>query len=545
MKNILIQIQMIKTNYVFGVMIAKKNLCELDFENDTEHNYILYTDIMPDDKFKIIMKEKLDKLKSLIDRYENFFPNGKGILKYLIKTYNRNFMNYNLYYNEKIINYQICVNMLFNNKDDFNNNLFELYEESLAKIENISLYKNILNTKGTNRVSAKHIIKKFEKKQIILPLFKQRQDEKIKSDIYFCFFTNYFQGKILFIYNISKTMICQIKLNLFGEYDIINYKNNIVIMYNSSVFNIIFFSDDYKTYQILELYISYFNQNIHNLYPGNHIMEYYFETVVKLLKTSSNKFIFLYKDKAYIINLGNYLDENKKTDSTSAKENLNLLIKNTNYILNANCIYYKHNNDILEGIILIYFSIEKSKLEIIMLDENLKNNLDMEFKYNLPAGKTIAVFDINYNYLNNIISLFINSEIYILNPATKQIATIYDISLYIKKPANISTTFYYYIDTVNISSFYYYNEENKEMEQAALLMNNYTNEIYQFFWDGKAILLKKRYNPMKNNIKIIPIISPYVLDNLNNRKNDNEINNVKNFVEGIIRIDSDKLVLIW
>ena len=180
-----------------------------------------------------------------------------------------------------------------------------------------------------------------------------------------------------------------------------------------------------------------------------------------------------------------------------------------------------------------------------MLDENLKNNLDMEFKYNLPAGKTIAVFDINYNYLNNIISLFINSEIYILNPATKQIATIYDISLYIKKPANISMTFFNYIDTVNISSFYYYNEENKEMEQAVLLMNNYTNEIYQFFWDGKAILLKKRYNPMKNNIKIIPIISPYVLDNLNYKKNDNEINNVKNFVEGIIRIDSDKLVLIW
>ena len=29
-----------------------------------------------------------------------------------------------------------------------------------------------------------------------------------------------------------------------------------------------------------------------------------------------------------------------------------------------------------------------------MLDQNLKNNLDMEFKYNLPAGKTIAVFDI-------------------------------------------------------------------------------------------------------------------------------------------------------
>ena len=88
------------------------------------------------------MKEKLDKLKSLIDRYENFFPNGKGILKYLIKTYNRNFMNYNLYYNEKIINYQTCVNVLFNNKDDFNNIFLNYMKKAWLKLK-IYLYIKI------------------------------------------------------------------------------------------------------------------------------------------------------------------------------------------------------------------------------------------------------------------------------------------------------------------------------------------------------------------------------------------------------------------
>ena len=64
---------------------------------------------MPDDKFKIIMKEKLDKLKSLIDRYENFFPN-EGILKYLIKTYNRNLI-INLINKLFYIFYQINTNL--------------------------------------------------------------------------------------------------------------------------------------------------------------------------------------------------------------------------------------------------------------------------------------------------------------------------------------------------------------------------------------------------------------------------------------------------
>ena len=43
----------------------------------------------------------------------------------------------------------------------------------------------------------------------------------------------------------------------------------------------------------------------------------------------------------------------------------------------------------------------------------------------------------------------------------------------------------------------------------------------------------------------MPIISPYVLANLNEEGNYDKIYKVNNFINGIIRVDSDKLVLIW
>ena len=74
-----------------------------------------------------------------------FYSNEKETKKYLIKTYNRNFMNYNLFYNEKIVNYQTCLNILFNNNDDFKENSFELYEDNLNKKEYISIYQDIFH----------------------------------------------------------------------------------------------------------------------------------------------------------------------------------------------------------------------------------------------------------------------------------------------------------------------------------------------------------------------------------------------------------------
>jgi len=62
-----------------------------------------------------------------------------------------------------------------------------------------------------------------------------------------------------------------------------------------------------------------------------------------------------------------------------------------------------------------------------MLDEQLNNILKVEFKYSYGCYYfKNAFFDINYNYLNNMISIFIGNEIYQINSITKEIVTIYD-----------------------------------------------------------------------------------------------------------------------
>ena len=530
---------------VFGAWCeeCKKNLCELDISNNTGHNFLPYKNIMPDDQVKLKLKEKLEKLKVLIDKYTLFYSNEKETKKYLIKTYNRNFMNYNLFYNEKIVNYQTCLNILFNNNDDFKENSFELYEDNLNKKEYISIYQDILNTKQLDKINAKILKRKFLGKEIIIPLLKEGNNKNAKNEIYFAIFMDFLEGKALFIYDIFKNVINKIELKENKNYNIMKYQNDIIIIYDNSALNIIYFSKNYKNHNLLKLNINYQNKKLSSINQRIKTMGYYFELFMKLLETSSYKLLFLYNYKAYSLDLEKYL--NGKINYTISNENLELLLPDSNYALNANNIYYKYNDFILEGVILISFSIEKTKLEITMLDENLeKKILQFDSNFNLSEGKTYTVFDINYNYLNNMISLFINHEIYLLNPTTRQVSTIYDISLYLNGPDDFNYSFSKNIKAAEVFSFYYYNEENKKMEQAILLMNNTMKETYQFFWDEKYILLKKKYNPI-NNIKIMPIISPFVLANLNEEGNYDKIYKVNNFIIGIIRVDSDKLVLIW
>ena len=521
---------------------CKRNECELDISNDVGHDYILYEYIKPDDNIKIGLKDKLDKLKSLIDKYNKCSPNSIEYIHYLTKTYNRNYMNYNLYFKEKILNYQTCINVLFNTSDDFKDNLFDIYEDNLTKFEYVYLYKDLLNYKQTGKLSTRILFRKFLEKEIIIPLIREREDKTRKNEIYFALFTQFMEGKALFIYDTSKNKINKIDITPEDNHGIMKYHNNIIIIYDSRVFNIIYFSEDYKTHQIFKLNINYKNEVLYSYYLNSNFGGYYFKFLVKLLKTSSYKFVYLYNGKAFSLDLGKYLD--KTINLTSDNENLNLLITDSNCVLNGNSIFYKYNNLILEGIILIsYLSVTK-KSEVIMFDENLDIILEIEFKYNFSESYTNGVFHIDYNCLNNMISIFINSEIYILNSSTKEVTTIYNISNYISKP-NISSYIKDFHKIADVSSFYYYNNETKEIEQTILLMNNFTKDIYHFYWDGKSILMKKKYDAIENNIRIMTIVSPYILDSLNGEGIHDENNKQKNFVEGIIRLDDNKLILVW
>ena len=511
---------------------CKSNLCELDIACEEGHDYILYEYIKPEDYYKQNLKEKIDKLKTLIDKYYEKSPSSYDEIKYLIKTYNRNFMNYNLYYNEQIINYQTCVNILFNNNDDFKNKDFELYENNLNRNEYISLYKEILNT--NKLVNARVLYRKFFGSEIIIPLIKEDNNIKENNETYFGIFCDFLEQKGFFIYDINKNNINKIELKPEVNHGIMKYRNNIIIIYDSSVFNIIYFSQDFTTHQILKLNVNFENKKIFSRNLYKFFMDSTFNFNVKLLKTTSKKLLFLYNGKAYSLDLGKYFDNNLNV--ISGVESLNLLSKESNYVMNANSIYYKFNNIIVEGIILISFSPEKSKFEILMLDENLEKLFEFDFKYPFNQNTTYTVFDINFNYLNDIISVFINHEIFLLSPASKDIIKVIDISNYV---ISINAPKFDY----QVFSFYYYNKTNKKIEQAILLTNNYTKEIYNLHWEDKLISLNKKYS-LINNIRFVPIISSNVLNTLNQEGKSNEISKIENYIEGMIFVDSEKILLI-
>ena len=56
---------------------------------------------MPDIQYESGIKEKIKKIKNLIEKYNNICPDAKDEINYLNKIYERNYMNYNLYYTKK------------------------------------------------------------------------------------------------------------------------------------------------------------------------------------------------------------------------------------------------------------------------------------------------------------------------------------------------------------------------------------------------------------------------------------------------------------
>jgi len=71
-----------------------KNICQVDLAKDLKrnHDYLLFMHIMPDSQYEIAVKEKLNKLKDLIERYNNLCPDAKKGINYLNKTYERNYI---------------------------------------------------------------------------------------------------------------------------------------------------------------------------------------------------------------------------------------------------------------------------------------------------------------------------------------------------------------------------------------------------------------------------------------------------------------------
>jgi hypothetical protein len=507
-----------------------KNICQVDLAKDLKrnHDYLLFMHIMPDSQYIITVKEKLNKLKDLIEKYNTLCPDAKEEINYLKKTFERNYMNFDLYYNKKILNYQTINNIIFNSCDDFNNKSFELYENIFMQKRYKFFYKEILDKKHVNDINKIDIrVKLLINEEIII--FNN------KNEIYFAIYNSGFN--YIIIYDNKGNKINQISL-FFLLYDpYLMVYNNILFTYDHYKIVIIYFSENFKTNEILNLYLDYKQieiNDLNNFDIGNFFLFDNLYKDQKLIKTSSNNFFFLTNRKPYSINLEKYLDKNI-VNSIPGKVALKNL--NNDYILKANNAFYKYNNDILEGIIYICGvkkKEDKYTYTIKILDEKLKNIFQIDFKCSYDYYYfNSTFFDFNYNYLNDMILIFIGSEIYQINSITKEIVTNYDISNNVSKIQRNST--------LNLITFYNYNEKNKKLEQIIIIMDKISNNIYQLKWDEKLILFKKKFilPKIKN---IIPLFHRNNFIDLDNHE-DEETKLEKKYDEKILVVESENLLL--
>ena len=514
-----------------------KNLCQVDFAIDLRrnHKYLLFMEIMPDYQYEINTKQKIKKLKDLIEQYYRLCPDSEEEINYLENTYERNFMNSYLYYDKKILTYQTINNILFNPNDGFDENSFELYSDILKKKSYKFLYNEFLKKKAPNEINKNEL-------NINLKLNEEIAIFNNNNKIYIAIHSP--TNKQLKIYDDKGNTLNEISLLLFQTAFLMVYNNNTLAIYDHYKIFIIFFSEDYKSHEILILNIYYnLNQNFNildNLF-ANIILEKLC-TKEKLIKTSLNNYFFLSKGKAYYLELEKYFTKKiSKTIDLDTK----LISSDNDIIITANSAFYKNNNDILEGIIYIHRTEVDKKFfyKINMLNEKLENISQIKFKFlNPKKSYSDTIFNINYNYLNDMILVFTNSEIYQINFNTKEIITIYDLP------------YFFYNDFNNLPLYdsiflYNYNEKNQKMEGIIIIIDKMSNNFYKLIWKEKSIKIEKKFNSL-NIQNIIPLYSKsLILDsNKKNKKKDYIINkdnnNNKKNTEEFLVIVSDNLIIL-
>ena len=511
--------QEISNNFCAWCDKCCKNLCQVDLGEDLKrnHNYLLFMEIIPNFQ-KENEEQKIKKLKDLLDQYIRLCPDEEENINYLKKTYERNLMNFDLYYEKKIINYQTINNILFNLNGDFDENSFEFYRNNLLKNSYKFLYKAFKNNKTSNEIKKNEI-------NIDLKFNEGIAIFNNNNKIYIALQDG--SRSQLKIFDDKGNTLNAISNLLFDSAYLMVYNNNTLVAYNHNKIFIIFFSEDYKSHNILTLNLNYnlnsdiFSENL-----------FYSKYKQKMIKTSLNYYFFLTKEKAYLLDIEKYFYEKI---SQTINIDIKLISSNNDNIIIANSAFYKNNNNILEGIIYIYQTKNDRKniYKINMLNEKLENISEIKFKYlskhKYGRGKA---FNIIYNYSNDMILVFINYEIYQINFKTKEVVTIYDYSSYFFKESLDN----YFIESI---FFHNYNEENQKLEEIILIKYKNSNAICKFIWNEKCVSIGKISN-LLNIGKIIHLYdNSFVLDsNEKNKKAD------KKNSKDILVIVSDNLIIL-
>ena len=153
---------------------------------------------------------------------------------------------------------------------------------------------------------------------------------------------------------------------------------------------------------------------------------------------------------------------------------------------------------------------------------------------NVDLSKNTYI-DLNHNYLNNMLLVFIKDFIIQISLNSKEITTIYindsPSSLFNESSleSGAKTIQRIYKEKIEIYSFYNYNIKLKKMQQFLLFKDIKANKIYHYFWEDGSLVYKE-------DLEFPNLIGLTEFDSLDN-------NNCENENPDKIFVYNDKIIL--
>ena len=509
-----------------------KNLCFMEIGEHlaNKKNYELFMDIYPDTQLKEDMYfETIDSLNQLLKKYLDEFPKANKEINYLKEILTIIENSFCIFLKEEIVNYQTIKNISFSIKimpskkeiESLNKQLLVyIYGDLITETTKKEIRDNEIKELNSDFEVNDEENKPEENNINIIPYIEENKQ------IFFTYYNTYYNNENL--YNISVYKIIGNNILTIHELQkkfkidfIMAYNEKLMLVLEKDKLHFVSFSEKYNEENIYSirieniLYNNNHNNNNNNNYflPafenhlmnnnnfGHHLQSTFYENQV--IKINQNEILFLYKNEVYLIILN---DESVKKSKFSRIDGLMVGRKK------ASSIYYRDNNIIKYGVIIATllkeeFNYIKNRSGLFCIINMYDSNMEIikTFDISIPNinifGK-IVISEIHYNFLNDMLLMFIDNKIYQIYLKTKTLVTIYDISKYNESKIRI---------------FYNYDERKKVIEQIILLMNKNDGKIYLFNWEDKMIVFKKEYE-YKTIIDFIPLYSPEIFNSLNEDK---------------------------
>ena len=336
-----------------------KNLCfyDIGIKLTNKEKYLLFIDLIPDTIKKDLFFQTIDSLKQLLNKYLSEAPEAvKQInnIKSIVNIFENSWL---LLYKFNIQNYQTINNMKYSlTMMPSQNELEYLYKEFL-----MCLFGDLISgitKKKINDINVKELYSQFNKDDEIIPLIENKKEQ-------YCVILDK-NGLI---------SVCQFKANkiinkLYDDFSFKNgdcimpYNENIIIILKEMALLIIDFINNKKynldLYNYLFTLVNGDDRNYFNLEDNEYFRRFYFRHILAknpnakndLIKIDQNNILLIYCKKVCLITFDDFLS--KITNF--------IILENHNDIVKASQIFYKSNNVVKKGIIIISEKLMKMKI---------------------------------------------------------------------------------------------------------------------------------------------------------------------------------------